>query len=194
MIQLLPARADVVARTLHPHLDRGNARSREARDLIVVHLLPDLEQERLAMEPVQAFHRPHQLRAQLETVPPGRRGGRVLGKPAGSQPRLAPAALPPRAPAAVDEDAVKPGAERLALPIGAEPAIGPDERLLHGVLRVGGVAEQMPREAKAGFVIALDQSRIGAGPTGEHLGDQLRVRHALLEWGRPGPPASRPRP
>src|SRR5437762_5035180 len=115
MVQLLPARADVVARALHAHLERGDTRAREARDLIVIHLFPDLEQERLAVEPVQPLHGAPELRAQLEAVRARRRVRRALGEPFGGEPRLAPAALPPRAPAAVDEDAVEPGAERLAL-------------------------------------------------------------------------------
>src|SRR5689334_6331857 len=174
---LLPPRAHVVARALHAHLERGDAVTGQARHLLVLQTLSDLEQERLAMSIVQPFERAGQSPTRIErrSVSRDRRSLQLALVP--HEAGVAPATARAERATAIDEDLEQPGAERLALTIAPQRPVDPHERLLHGVLRVPVASQHVLREAHGRTVIPLDEEREGMPIPRPRGLDRLGVRH-----------------
>src|ERR1041385_6131304 len=192
IVDLDPMLAHVVARAFDPHPERRLADARELRHFAVLHLLADVEEERLAMREVESRERLHEPSPRLHRSRRARHPN-VVRRAVADDP------LPPRGPppgpraAAVHEDAEEPGAKRVALVVAAQRAERADERFLHGVLRIGVVAEEVAREAETARMVPAHQLRAGritAGPRSRHpvrVASCIRDTHGFTVFpGGPG--------
>ena len=171
-LQLLP---QLLAGTLHPHLERRDPGPRDFRHLLVAQLLDVLQHEGLPVLDRQELERPFDPleREGIDDPIQIRQSTNQTLVPI--EPLLTAPAPRREGPALVHDDLSKPRAEPLAIAALAKPPVRPHESRLQRIVRVISVAEHAHREPVLRILVTPNQFRERSRLTIEYRPDECTV-------------------
>src|SRR2546426_2864999 len=177
---LFQHRLELLARSFHPHLQRGNARAGESCHVLVLELLAVLEGERLTRLGRQTRPRPpHRVVPFGPPVRPCQRRGLERGGVVHETACAARRARAGRA-APVHQNAVQPRTEALGIVAACERAIGADEGVLQYLLRVLPISEHVQRVPAQAIAISRDE--IAWAGTRDRKSTRLNSSHLVISY------------
>src|SRR5689334_20881059 len=165
-----------LARPLHTHLERRDARARDGSYLLVAQPFDVVQQERFPLISPQLVERPRHLfterrpffRVRLRGF--GKYGVRLI-----REHFLPPPADGAHGAGAVHENAEEPRAKPLPLLVPPQGPIGAQEGILHDLFGILAIADEMNGEADVVIEVALDQDRERFDLSVQHSFDYGRV-------------------
>src|SRR6185503_3332780 len=173
--------AQTLARTHHPHLQRGDPDTRHPRHLVVAEILHVLEQKRLTLL------RPQPCQRMLDLFPPGVALGRMIFRcleqrrlVGDERPNAAAASCSGRA-TAIEQNAKQPSAEPFRIVTPRQRSVRPREGILQRFLRILSIAQHVERVPRVPIAITCYQLGVCLDVAAKHAGNDLAVRSTIHE-------------